>query len=114
MVNIKYEIERLLDYGEKKGLIDKLDKIIVRNQLLEIFALEVPADEIIYKKLDFHENNLEDILDNMLDYAEYIGLIEKDMIIYRDLLDTKIMGLLTPRQREVTREFNYLKGKFLI
>ncbi|MDE6658522.1 MAG: UDP-glucose--hexose-1-phosphate uridylyltransferase, partial [Eubacterium sp.] len=47
---------------------------------------------------------LQDILGAILDYACENGLCENS-VVYRDLFDTKIMGLLTPRPSEVIRTF---------
>ena len=49
--------------------------------------------------------NLEEILKEMLDYAAEKGMLEADSVVYRDLFDTKIMGLLMPRPSEVIRKF---------
>ncbi len=48
---------------------------------------------------------LEQILSGMLDYACEKGLIPENSITYRDLFDTKIMGLLVPRPSEVIEKF---------
>lgn len=42
MSNAAYEIERLLQFGQKKGMIQDLDVIVARNQLLDIFHLDAP------------------------------------------------------------------------
>ena len=47
---------------------------------------------------------MQDILGAILDYACENGLCENS-VVYRDLFDTKIMGLLTPRPSEVIRAF---------
>ena len=49
--------------------------------------------------------NLEDILKEMLDYAAEKGMLAADSVVYRDLFDTKIMGLLMPRPSEVIKKF---------
>ena len=49
--------------------------------------------------------NLEGILKEMLDYAAEKGMLAADSAVYRDLFDTKIMGLLMPRPSEVIRKF---------
>jgi UDPglucose--hexose-1-phosphate uridylyltransferase len=51
------------------------------------------------------EAALEGILAEMLDYAAENGLIPENTITYRDLFDTKIMGLLVPRPSDVIKEF---------
>ncbi len=53
---------------------------------------------------------LESTLAEILDYACENGLLE-DSIVYRDLFDTRIMGLLTPRPHEVIRAFQELYAK---
>ena len=53
---------------------------------------------------------LESTLAEILDYACENGLLE-DSIVYRDLFDTRIMGLLTPRPHEVIRTFQNLYAK---
>ena len=53
---------------------------------------------------------LESTLAEILDYACENGLLE-DSIVYRDLFDTRIMGLLTPRPHEVIRTFQELYAK---
>ncbi len=51
---------------------------------------------------------LEEILGRMCDYACEHGLIAEDSVVYRDLFDTKIMGMLMPRPSEVIRRFREL------
>ncbi len=46
-----------------------------------------------------------EILDNLLAYAADVGILAENTVTYRDLLDTKIMGLLMPRQSEVVGKF---------
>lgn len=47
---------------------------------------------------------LTEILDSLLNYACANGLCQ-DSVVYRDLFDTKLMGLLTPRPSAVIRRF---------
>ncbi len=54
---------------------------------------------------------LEAILGRMCDYACERGLIPQDSIVYRDLFDTKVMGLLMPRPSEVIGKFYKLYHK---
>ena len=46
----------------------------------------------------------------ILDYAVSNGLCE-DSVVYRDLFDTKIMGIITPRPSDVIGKFNFLYEK---
>lgn len=101
MINIKREIERLLIYGEKNNLIEEIDKIPTRNYLLELFQVDEPYEG----KEKFEDINIPtDILNNMLDYAIDNNIIE-DSTINKDIFDTKIMGILTPRASEIVRSF---------
>ena len=57
--------------------------------------------------IDCRGAELEDILEEITDYAVEQGMIE-DSVVYRDLFDTKIMGKLVPAPSTVIREFNTL------
>jgi UDPglucose--hexose-1-phosphate uridylyltransferase len=96
------EIERLLQYGRRHGLIDQWDVIPVRNALLDLFRLDVPYSGVVPEE---HLEGPEAILANLLDYAAQSGLMQADTVTNRDLLDARIMGLLMPRQSEVVRRF---------
>lgn len=89
----------LVNYAEKAGLIEKEDKIYSVNRIIEALALDG-----IEECSAFENAELEEILKAILDYACENGLCE-DSVVYRDLFDTKIMGLLTPRPSEVIKKF---------
>lgn len=110
---IYQSIYDLIEYCLKHGLIDKDDKIYIRNRLLELFNLEdFCEDKIIKNNKDV---KLELILKSCLDYAYENHLIKENTVLYRDLFDTKIMGILTPRPSEVIKKFNedYVNSKDL-
>jgi len=108
MINPAYELERLLQFGKKHGLLDKLDTIISRNQLLDLLKLKEPySGEVAQEDLDYPT----EILSNLVEYAGENGLFDKEVYAYRELFDTKIMGLLMPRQSEIVRNFNELAQK---
>lgn len=110
--------ERILDlaeYGLATGLIEPADKCFTVNRLLELFGLDelddavVQADKARIPMTQARaEEALEGILAEMLDYAAAGNLLPGDTITYRDLFDTKIMGMLVPRPGEVIRKFNLL------
>ena len=81
------------------GLIEKEDMVFAINRVCEALSLES------YEENDAQCDDLEEILAVILDYAVSEGLCE-DSVVYRDLFDTKIMGLLTPRPSEVIKRFN--------
>ena len=98
-------IKDLAQYGIAKGLIEKEDEMYVINSILQELKLdeyEEPVGE--------GETELEPILKVLLDYACEKGIIE-DSIVYRDILDTKLMGLMTPYPREVIRKFQEMKAE---
>ena len=101
-MSIYRDIERLIQYGIKKNLIEDEDKIFIRNSLLSLFNL----DE--FEEVTIEDENLDTptpILNNLLDYAYKNGILESNTPIYRDLFDTKIMGILMPRPSDVIKEF---------
>lgn len=99
-------IEQLINYGIEKCLIEKEDICFVTNQLLE--ALELT--EFIPSSEDVPKADLEEILNNILDDACNRGVIENS-IVYRDLLDTKLMGIITPLPSTIIKKFNVLYQK---
>lgn len=99
-MNIFEAITALAEYGIKTNLIEKEDKVYIINQLCMV--LELDAYEEVEVKDDY---TLEEILSACLKYATENGLCE-DSVVYRDLFDTKLMGVLTPRPSAVIKEFN--------
>ncbi len=102
MMTVSSAIRSLVKYAQKNGLIDAADETWAINGILGVLSLDsIDDDEII-------ENaELEDMLKVLLDYACQKGLCNES-VVYRDLLDTKIMGVLTPRPSEVIKKFNAL------
>lgn len=108
MIKPAYEVERLLQFGRKHGLIDKLDIIIARNQLLDLLQLDEPYyGETAEEDLKYPT----EILDRLLDYAGEKGLYDKEVYACRELFDTRLMGLIMPREAEIVAKFNELAGK---
>ena len=96
-------IKSLINYGAERGLIPEADKIYTTNLILD--ALDM--DEYVEPVGELPAMELEEILAGILDYAVEKGIIG-DGITEKDLFDTKIMGLLTPRPSEVIRNFEAL------
>ncbi len=93
-------IRQLVEYGLDTGLILPDDEIYITNQLLMAMGLdawEAPADDCPYI-------DLEHILAALTDDAAARGFIE-DNSVARDLFDTKLMGVLTPRPSIVRANF---------
>ena len=98
---IQQNIKKLVAYGLLTGLIEKEDEIYATNRLNELFGKDELENGY---EVSMTVEEMEPVLKELLDYACEKGLIE-DSIVYRDLFDTKIMGLLTPRPSEVIRTF---------
>ena len=111
MINAAYEIERLIQFGLDQGLIDKWDTVPVRNALMELLQVPEPFDGAAPSHAG---DSPVELLDSLLDYAADAGILTENTITYRDLLDTKIMGLLMPRQSEVVRKFYATAGEHSI
>ena len=96
---ISKDILALVDYGVRTGLIEEVDRVWAANRLLDVLGLpELTAYDCVC------EEPLEIILGRILDDAVARGLIE-DGVVSRDLLDTKLMGILTPRPSQVRALF---------
>ena len=92
-------IEDLLGYALRTGLIEECDRTWAANRLLQTLGLESwePPQTV-------RERPLEDILKELLDDAAARGVIQND-ITSRDLFDTELMGILTPRPAQGISEF---------
>lgn len=97
-MNVSANISSLVQYGLDCALIEPCDTIFMTNQLLQALCLDSfePAAPVALP--------LEEILKGPLDDAVERGICGED-ITSRDLLDTKLMGILTPPPREVRKKF---------
>lgn len=92
-------IENLISYGIEKKLIEKEDRIYVRNLLLELFG----CDNFEERESD-SSVELEDILAGLLNEAVERKIIAPSQT-EKDLFDTRIMNCLMPRPSEVIKNF---------
>ena len=100
------EIAALVQYALEKNLIQPEDRTWAVNQLLsalDLDSFEEPQD--VPSDMD-----LEVILSRILDDAVSRGVID-DGVTSRDLLDTKLMGILTPRPSQVISRFRQLDAQ---
>ena len=102
---INKAIRDLALYAVDKGLIEKEDYVYAINSFLDILGIDSFEDADEEK-----EEDLEKIRKTILDYACEKGIIE-DSVVYRDILDTRLMGAVTPFPHEVIRKFNTLWEK---
>ncbi|MBD8070485.1 UDP-glucose--hexose-1-phosphate uridylyltransferase [Bacillus sp. PS06] len=111
MMNHIYEnIQQLLLFGVKKGLIEQEDMIFTRNQILEILEIEEWKD-VVEDLPEVETDTPAPFLDSILDWAAENGKLEANTVTYRDLLDTKIMGCFLPKPSVVNRTFASLYEK---
>lgn len=103
-MNIFEAIKSLVKYAIDNEMIEKEDEIWAINRICE--ALKIDS----FEESEAKESDLEKILAVILDYAVKSGLCE-DSVVYRDLFDTKIMGLITPRPSDVIKKFKSLYEK---
>lgn len=93
-------IKSIINYGIKKKLIHQDDTIYTQNRLLELLKID------IWEEPKQNTNKpLEQSLDEILTYAVEHNLLLQDGIVAKDLFDTQIMGVLTPRPSEVNTKF---------
>lgn len=104
--DLAFELERLLAFARKTGLLEKEDVIPARNALLDLFGLAEPAEADTEALMaDVPDESPAPILERLLDGAFEAGLLPENNATYRDLLDARIMGLLMPRASETNRTF---------
>ncbi|MBD5461367.1 MAG: galactose-1-phosphate uridylyltransferase, partial [Lachnospiraceae bacterium] len=127
---IQDEIRELVGYGLRTGLVEPEDEIYTVNRLLELFGLDSAEAEEKPGPCECETScgcgedsgscgcgeepgqcacgeafDLERTLGRLVDYACSQGIMTESSIVYRDLFDTKIMGLLMPRPSQVIRKF---------
>ena len=100
-MDLQKDIKKLVTYGLDKKLIEPEDKTYTINQYLEVFRL----DEYDDPDITGEEIVLPEILDRLTDTAYDRYIIKSDDIVTRDLFDTKLMGILTPKPSQVIKEF---------
>lgn len=97
------DIERLIGYALKNGLISDEDVFVVRNQMME--ALGLTDFESVGEK--YSGDSVEKVLEPLVEYACENGIIA-DTANSRDLFDTRLMGILTPTPREINSKFRLM------
>lgn len=117
MSDIDKAVIKLAGYGLKTGLIEDEDLVYTVNQLLMTIEKEDfdgdlagPAAyaEELTEDMITDGRELEAVLKVLVGYAAGKGLTGGDSVVYSDLFDTKLMGVLTPRPSAVIRKFRSL------
>ena len=97
----------LVEYAIRSGLIEETDRAYAQGRLMELLAIDdLDTSVEIAEKRELHE-----ILDDLLSFAYEKGLFDSNTVVYRDLFDTGLMGVLMPRPSEVIRKFGELYEK---
>ncbi|ASR46379.1 galactose-1-phosphate uridylyltransferase [Paenibacillus kribbensis] len=105
-----YAVEQLVAFAQKRGLISPQDIDYSRNLLLEQFGFSEPYSGGEAGGITAPEV-LQPVLNILIDYGFATGLIPENTDTYRDLLDSKIMGLLMARPSEVVRDFQQMQAE---
>ena len=100
-------ITELVNYGIANVLIEENDRIYAVNRLTELMEL----DEYIEPSEVPAPRDLHLILEDMMDWALEHGVMKSDTTAFKDLFDTKIMGVITPPPSVVIKKFNELLSK---
>ena len=130
------DVELLIRYALHKGLITCDDEVYARNALLDLLQIEEPLEEplgegslteplgegpldeppaeepAVRRSNGFDAaDSIDEILERLCDHAVELGLIPENTTASRDLFDTRVMGLLSPRPSEVVAKFASLESQ---
>lgn len=97
-------IDGLVEYAIENELAEECDRVFLCNRLCREFGVLSFLPDQSREKI----RDLEMILGSLCDIAVEKGIIPTDSITERDLFDTHLMGILTPRPGEVQNKFNLL------
>ena len=102
-MNRNEAISGLVNYALEKEMIQPEEKAWAVNGLLDILQLDAFSWE------EGEKAELTELLDTLLDDAYERGVLEENSVVYRDLLDIKLMGSLLPRPAQVMAHFDTLR-----
>ncbi len=100
MEQMSLHIRRLVDYAVARGLCEDADRTYMTNRLLSLLGMDDYGDSKSEEPLP-----LEGILADLLSDAQKTGALKGDGTVLRDLFDTELMSVLTPRPSAVITEF---------
>ncbi len=93
-------VKRLIQLAKETGLIEEEEQIWAQNAVLEALRADAPVEVEVAE-----DAPLAAVLDALLDDAAERGILENNSVVYRDLLDTAVMGRLTLRPVQVASAF---------
>jgi len=94
-------VSQLVTYALRTGLIDASETLWATNAVLEVLKLDSYTDP----GQTWGDIDLPAVLNELLDDAYARGVLAENSVVYRDLLDTALMGRLTPRPAQVIAAF---------
>ncbi len=95
-------LNALADHAIDAGLIEEADRVCCINAALQLLREDSFDPSVPSARLP-----LSAVLDGLCDLAVSKGMIE-DSVTYRDLFDTALMGVFTPRPSQVIANFRSL------
>lgn len=98
-------VSKLATYALRTGLIETCEYRWAINTIIDVLNL----DSYVEPGCEWEEINLTEVLDELLDDAFNRGVLKENSVAYRDLLDTELMGRLTPRPAQVQATFQALR-----
>ena len=101
---VNESIAKLAGYALQKGLIAECEYMWCVNTILDVLKLDGWEDP----SRCTGETDLPETLSVLLDDAFARGVLAENSVVYRDLLDSELMGRLTPRPAQVIERFNSL------
>ena len=101
---VNESIAKLAGYALQKGLIAECEYMWCVNTILDVLKLDSWEDP----GRCTGETDLPETLSVLLDDAFARGVLAENSVVYRDLLDSELMGRLTPRPAQVIERFNSL------
>ena len=109
---INESVAKLVRYSQLHHLTEREDETYIVNSLMTALGMtEFTWPDSVGEDVCACELNLEAILGELCDYAYENGRIAENTVAYRDLFDTMLMGILTPRPSDVIRTFHGLYEK---
>ena len=97
-------VAKLAAYALRRGLIAECEYTWAVNSILDVLGLDGWEDPGRWTG----ETDLAAVLDTLLDDACARGVLAEDSVVYRDLMDSELMGRLTPRPAQVIEKFSSL------
>ncbi len=100
---INAAVKALADYAVETGLIESCEYVWAINSILDTLKMDAYSEP----EQPF-QGDLAEILDVLLDDAYERGVLKENSVVFRDMLDSELMGRLTPRPAQVIDKFGHL------